>query len=342
MSQLRESEVCAMIKIVIYFTLAKSKRRADDWLEDLRAAAGKRTSCATLATWRRHEATNAIIWKNMSILILVASLANPSTSISTIVRGSCYYNMKEEQANTRVVEDAWMDVFVGFKDSVALCCKMQLGEIFLPIPDVTSSSLTWFLKSAASIEFGSSCPGQVISSSITLCHVYEIAKSKQTDPYNQFMKSPSPVCRTGTVQVTPSLQVDDTLYMPTFSCNLLSGRLCQFSGQHSLHRPNMIQLTGWTLIISHWKVTMDEEMNTLTERGTWTLIRTLKEVDVVGCQWIFVIMFHPDGTVDRYKVRLVAKGFTQTYVLTFLTASHLLLASTQSGFYFLSLSTKNT
>ncbi|KAK8916116.1 hypothetical protein KSP39_PZI023191 [Platanthera zijinensis] len=52
---------------------------------------------------------------------------------------------------------------------------------------VKSPSVTWFLKKAAGIESGSSRPGHVVSSSITLRHVYEIAKLKQTDPYCQFM-----------------------------------------------------------------------------------------------------------------------------------------------------------
>ena len=35
-------------------------------------------------------------------------------------------------------------------------------------------------------------------------------------------------------------------------------------------------------------------------------------VKVVGNKWIFKIKYHVDGTISRYKVRLVAKGFHQT------------------------------
>ena len=31
----------------------------------------------------------------------------------------------------------------------------------------------------------------------------------------------------------------------------------------------------------------------------------------IGCKWIFKKKYHPDGSIDKYKVRLVAKGFTQ-------------------------------
>jgi len=33
----------------------------------------------------------------------------------------------------------------------------------------------------------------------------------------------------------------------------------------------------------------------------------------VGCRWIFTLKYRPNGFVDRYKSKLVAKGYTQTY-----------------------------
>jgi len=33
---------------------------------------------------------------------------------------------------------------------------------------------------------------------------------------------------------------------------------------------------------------------------------------VVGCRWIFTLKYRPDGSVYRYSVRLVSKGYTQT------------------------------
>jgi large subunit ribosomal protein L11 len=48
---------------------------------------------------------------------------------------------------------------------------------------VKSPSISWFLKKAAGIETTSGRPGHNMVSSLTLRHVYEIAKLKQADPF---------------------------------------------------------------------------------------------------------------------------------------------------------------
>jgi hypothetical protein len=39
----------------------------------------------------------------------------------------------------------------------------------------------------------------------------------------------------------------------------------------------------------------------------------MKGWNVVGCKWVYKIKRKQDGSLDRYKVRLVAKGFKQCY-----------------------------
>lgn len=34
---------------------------------------------------------------------------------------------------------------------------------------------------------------------------------------------------------------------------------------------------------------------------------------LVDCRWVYTIKHKPDGTIERYKTRLVAKGFSQKY-----------------------------
>ena len=58
---------------------------------------------------------------------------------------------------------------------------------------------------------------------------------------------------------------------------------------------------------------MGEEFDALMSNGTWSLCPRPKGKQVVRNKWVFKIKRGPDGIIDRYKVRLVAKGFDQRF-----------------------------
>lgn len=58
---------------------------------------------------------------------------------------------------------------------------------------------------------------------------------------------------------------------------------------------------------------MDDEVRALLKNGTWDLVPKLKDVQPVLCKWIYKIKRKADGSVDRFKARLVARGFSQKY-----------------------------
>ena len=57
---------------------------------------------------------------------------------------------------------------------------------------------------------------------------------------------------------------------------------------------------------------MEVEYTTLLKTNTWTLVPPPPHGNVISCKWVFKLKYKPDGSIDRYKVRLVAKGFNQT------------------------------
>ena len=50
---------------------------------------------------------------------------------------------------------------------------------------------------------------------------------------------------------------------------------------------------------------------------TWELVDLLKESKPLGCKWILKRKYKTDGTIDKYKARLVVKGYRQTEGLDF-------------------------
>ena len=60
-----------------------------------------------------------------------------------------------------------------------------------------------------------------------------------------------------------------------------------------------------------------EEVSALEKNQTWIVEELPSSKSTVGCKWVFMPKFQADGTLERYKSRFVAKGFTQTYVIDY-------------------------
>jgi histone deacetylase 1/2 len=61
-----------------------------------------------------------------------------------------------------------------------------------------------------------------------------------------------------------------------------------------------------------WLSAMQAEYKALMDNQTWSLVPLSPHRRAIGCKWIFRVKENPDGTVNKYKARLVAQGFSQT------------------------------
>ena len=60
-----------------------------------------------------------------------------------------------------------------------------------------------------------------------------------------------------------------------------------------------------------WRKAIEEEMKSLLANNTWTLVTAPKGVNVIGNRWVLKKKLNSDGSVERYKARLTAKGYSQ-------------------------------
>ena len=58
---------------------------------------------------------------------------------------------------------------------------------------------------------------------------------------------------------------------------------------------------------------MQKEIYAIEKNNTWELTTLLPGQRTIGVKWAYKIKHTVDGSIECYKVRLVAKGYKQKY-----------------------------
>ena len=90
--------------------------------------------------------------------------------------------------------------------------------------------------------------------------------------------------------------------MSSQSCSLIASL-------DSISLPNKV---FEALVHPGWCSAMIEEMDALTDNGTWDFVRSPAKKKVIGCRWVFTVKVNLDRSIAQLKARLVAKGYAQT------------------------------
>ena len=62
---------------------------------------------------------------------------------------------------------------------------------------------------------------------------------------------------------------------------------------------------------AHWRAACYEELQSLGSKGVYTLVELPANVRPIPSMWVFAYKVRADNTIERFKSRLVAKGFVQ-------------------------------
>jgi len=62
---------------------------------------------------------------------------------------------------------------------------------------------------------------------------------------------------------------------------------------------------------SGWQEAMDKEFQALFDNHTSDIVPLPVGKKPIACKWVYKIKYKADGTIERFKARLVVKGFTQ-------------------------------
>ncbi|GKD09674.1 retrovirus-related pol polyprotein from transposon TNT 1-94 [Tanacetum coccineum] len=62
-----------------------------------------------------------------------------------------------------------------------------------------------------------------------------------------------------------------------------------------------------------WKMAMKDELAAIQRNNTWELVDLLAGKHSLGLKWVFKTKYLADGSIEKYKARLVVKGYAQQH-----------------------------
>jgi hypothetical protein len=195
----------------------------------------------------------------------------------------------------------------------------------LPLPHPTLPT------SVSSVESSPVVPGYTVKPPVT--QVYSRCGTRLSEVPNFSFEHSSDVS-------SSSLDVPSS--PPVASSSLIGSSLEQFlvRGQRirrppNCYSPSTITATALSEPASYrdailhpkWQHAMAEEIAALEWTGTWDLVPCSPCVRPITCKWVYKVNTRSDGSLKRYKTRLVARGFQQEhgrdYGETFANVAHM-------------------
>ncbi|KAJ4782637.1 Retroelement pol polyprotein-like [Rhynchospora pubera] len=74
---------------------------------------------------------------------------------------------------------------------------------------------------------------------------------------------------------------------------------------------------GEAMNYKHWRDAMHAEIDALERNETWTIEDLPPKKKAIGCKWVYRIKYNSDGSIERYKARLVVMGNRQVEGIDF-------------------------
>ncbi|GKF57496.1 zinc finger, CCHC-type containing protein, partial [Tanacetum coccineum] len=111
-------------------------------------------------------------------------------------------------------------------------------------------------------------------------------------------------------------------FVPEFQLYLIKGTRDLISDQHSYYfnveeDPKTFDEAMKSQDVAFWKEVSNDEMDSIMGNNTWVLTDLPPGCKPLGCKWIFKIKLKVDGTIEKFKARLVIQGFGIDYFDTY-------------------------
>ncbi|PKU80445.1 Retrovirus-related Pol polyprotein from transposon TNT 1-94 [Dendrobium catenatum] len=246
------------------------------------------------------------------------------------------YPLSPSQHRSKLAPTASPCVFLGYSDIYKgyRCLNLQTNKIVVSRHVIFHERIFPFAIPSAnnSSQQPDTCPRLLIPHSTSILHSgaqgitssitrENVSHQPQTDPLSisispQYVPSPR----------ANSAAPHSILQHPMVTRSQ-TGSLRPTKRMNLLHiSPSLLEQQDPTTYLEasknpHWRQAMAEEILALQKQGTWTLVVPPTNASILGSKWTYKTKYHTDGSVAKYKARLVAQGnhqeFGIDYVETF-------------------------
>ena len=199
---------------------------------------------------------------------------------------------------------------------------------FLIFPDTPISTV--FLPPPPSPLAPSPSPPSQPPSHVPFRSIYD-SKPPVIHTYSRRLQNPSPPVE-ASPDVSPPVEtssVADISSQPSSRYDLRDRGSLKPTNRYGFAGTVLSEPTTYHDAICHpeWQHAMAEEIAALERTGTWDLVPLPSHARPITCKWVYKIKTRSDGSLERYKARLVARGFQQEhgrdYDETFAPVAHM-------------------
>lgn len=109
------------------------------------------------------------------------------------------------------------------------------------------------------------------------------------------------------------LELDSDVFVPRRSPRLALKYQANLASDDPFYEPTTYKQAVNCVNKNKWILAMEEELNSIEQNKTWSLVDIPPGCNAVGSRWVFALKRNAQGEVVRFKARVVAKGFTQKF-----------------------------